>query len=97
MRRTSTRQMRYSFSTCSPAHPIPELRHNPNVRATQQNISRGVGADFDLAAALHSGAQSAISVGNRYARIKNGFLVNTLGLLADEQDLPAKRARGKTV
>src|SRR5580698_2076261 len=97
MRRTSTRQMRYSFSTCSPAHPIPQLRNDPNVRPPQQNISRGISADFDLAAALHSGAQSTVGVGNRYARIKNGSFMNALGFLADEQDLPAKRARGKTV
>src|SRR5580704_12046753 len=93
MRRTSTRQMRYSFSTCSPAHPIPQLRHNPNVRPPQKNISRGISADFYLAAALHSGAQSAVGVGNRYARIKNGCFVNALSFLADEQNLSAKRAR----
>src|SRR5579872_4285969 len=93
MRRTSTRRMRYSFSTCSPTHPIPQLRNDPNVRATQQDISRGIRADLDLAAALHSGAQSTVRVGDRHARIKHRSFVNALSFLADEQYLSVKRAR----
>src|SRR6266436_6011902 len=80
-----------------PTQPIPGFRIEPQTGLPEKNIRRGIPSRANFSAALHAGANGAVRVGNRNARVKNRSVLNQLGLGADNLDISVKSSRGIAV